>query len=96
MEVFYQRKWGKICRDKWDINNAKVVCRQLGFQSALVEFIEMDTTDHTISVAMSDVACTGQESVLAFCKRRDGNHQCVDNIGAQALCEPSKSKSANV
>ena len=96
VEVFYQGKWGKICRDKWDINDAKVVCRQLGFHSALAEFIEMKTTDDTISVAMSDVACTGQESVLASCKRRDGNHQCMNNIGAQALCELCKWKSANV
>ena len=39
---------------------------------------------------MSNVACTGQESVLASCKRFDGKHNCVDNIGAQAFCEPSK------
>ena len=94
VEVFYQGKWGKICRNKWDIYDAKVVCRQLGFQSALAEFIGMNTRDDTVSVAMSDVACTGQESVLASCKRRDGNHRCVDNKGAQALCEPSKWKSA--
>ena len=96
VEVFYQGKWGKICRNQWDINDVKVVCRQLGFQSALAEFIANDTKDENISVAMSNVACTGQESVLASCKRLDGNHRCVDNIGAQALCEPSKKKSANV
>ena len=96
VEVFYQGKWGKICRDKWDINDAKVVCRQLGFQSALAEFIGINTRDDTIIVAMSDVACTGQEYVLASCKRWDGKHRCQDNIGAQALCEPSKWKSANV
>ena len=91
VEVFYQGKWGKICRNEWDINDVKVVCRQLGFQSALAEFIEMDTKDETIPVAMSNVACTGQESVLASCKRLDGKHiKCVDNTGAQALCEPSK------
>ena len=90
VEVFYQGKWGKICRNEWDINDVKVVCRQLGFQSALAEFIGMNTRDDTIFVAMSDVACTGQESVLASCKRRDGKHQCWNNIGAQALCEPSK------
>ena len=90
VEVFYQGKWGKICRNQWDINDVKVVCRQLGFQSALAEFIAKDTKDENISVAMSNVACTGQESVLASCKRLDGNHRCVDNIGAQALCEPSK------
>ena len=58
----------------------------------MAEFIPMSTTDDTISVAMSNIACTGQESVLASCKRRDGNHRCLDNIGAQALCEPSKWK----
>ena len=97
VEVFYQGKWGKICRNEWDINDATVVCRQLGFQSALAEFIEMDTKNETIPVAMSNVACTGQESFLASCKRLDGKRvKCVDNIGAQALCELSKWKLANV
>ncbi|XP_067023944.1 scavenger receptor cysteine-rich type 1 protein M130-like [Acropora muricata] len=89
VEVFYQGKWGKICRNKWDINDVKVVCKQLGFQSAVAEFIGMDTKDENISVVMSNVACTGQESVLASCKRFDGKHYCVDNKGAQAFCEPN-------
>ena len=29
VEVFYRRRWGKICRIKWDINDAKVVCLAL-------------------------------------------------------------------
>ena len=97
VEVFYQGKWGKICRNKWDINDVKVVCRQLGFQSALAEFIGMDTKDEIISAVMSDVECAGQESVLASCKRLDGKHvKCAGNIGAQALCVPSKWKLNNV
>ena len=90
VEVFYQGKWGKICRNQWDINDVKVVCKQLGFQSAVAEFIGMDTKDQNIPVVMSNVACTGQESVLASCKRFDGKDYCVDNKGAQAFCEPSK------
>ena len=96
VEVFYQGKWGKICRNEWDINDVKVVCRQLGFQSALAEFLGMDTKDESISVVMSNVACTGKESVFASCKRRDGKHRCPSNMGAQAFCEPSKCKSAIV
>ena len=96
VEVFYQRKWNKICRTEWDINDVKVVCRQLGFKSAIAEFLRMDTKDETISFAMSHVACTGQESVLASCMRQDGENWCSNKIGAQALCEPSKWKSANV
>ena len=96
VEVFYEGRWGKICRNEWDIDDAKVVCKQLGFKSALAEFIKVDTKDENVSIAMSNVACTGQESVLASCKRLDREHKCVDNIGAQALCEPSKLKSGTV
>ena len=96
VEVFYEGRWGKICRNEWDIDDAKVVCKQLGFKSALAEFIKVDTKDENVSIAMSNVACTGQEYVLASCKRLDREHKCVDNIGAQALCEPSKLKSGTV
>ena len=96
VEVFYQGKWGKICRNRWDINDVIVVCRQLGFQSAVAESLRMDTKDENIFFAMSNVACTGQESVLASCGRMDGNIWCSNNLEAQALCEPSKWRSANV
>ena len=96
VEVFYEGRWGKICRNEWDIDDVKVVCKQLGFKSALAEFIGVDTKDENVSIAISNVACTGQESVLASCKRFDREHTCVDNIGAQALCEPSKLKSVIV
>ena len=95
VEVFYEGKWGKICQNEWDINDVKVVCKQLGFKSAIAEFIGMNTKDENVPFLMSNVDCTGQESVLESCKRLDGEHKCVDNIGAQALCEPSKLKSAN-
>ena len=91
VEVFYRRRWGKICRTKWDINDAEVVCKQIGFRGALAEFMTgMNTTDEDIPVVMSDIACTGQESVLAQCNRLDGEHKCPEDIGAQALCVPSK------
>ena len=96
VEVFYEGRWGKICRNEWGIDDVKVVCKQLGFKSALAEFIGVDTKDENVSIAMSNVACTGQESVLGSCKRLDREHKCADNIGAHALCEPSKLKSGTV
>ena len=89
VEVFYKGKWGKICRNEWDIDDVKVVCKQLGFKSALAEFIGMDTKDGNLSIVMSNVACTGTESRLELCAHTDGDHKCVENTGAQALCEPS-------
>ena len=92
MEVLYQGKWGKVCRNGWNFNDVKVICRQLGFSGALAEFIGADVKDSDIPFVMSHVACTGDESELASCERTDGklNVDCQDAKGAQALCEPSK------
>ena len=90
VEVLYKGKWGKICRDGWDMNDVKVVCRELGFRSALAEFIGIDIKDANVSVVMSKVNCDGTEPDLESCTSSGRDYNCVDDTGAQAMCEPSK------
>ncbi|KAJ7323794.1 Neurotrypsin, partial [Desmophyllum pertusum] len=91
VEVFYKGKWGKDLPNKWDFNDVKVICRQLGFKGALAEFIGSDVKDEGNPFVMSGVTCTGGEPELASCARIDGklNIDCQkDDKGAEALCEP--------
>ncbi len=90
MEVFYRGKWGRVCRNKWDIKDVQVICRQLGFKDALAEFTGSDVADSNLPFVMSGVSCTGDEPDLASCARTDGNVDCQGDTGAEALCEPCK------
>ncbi|CAH3133335.1 unnamed protein product, partial [Pocillopora meandrina] len=97
VEVFYKGKWGKICTNGWDFNDARVICRQLGFEEALAEFFGSNVEDGNTTSVMADVSCTGEEDELASCTRSDGKlnvpGQCQgDGKGSQALCQPKNRK----
>ena len=34
LEICLGGRWGLVCSDSWDANDAAVVCRQLGFPTA--------------------------------------------------------------
>lgn len=87
VEFFYDGQWGTVCDDAWDINDANVVCRQLGFQQALQAFSGATHGQGTGPIWIDDVACSGSESHLHDCSHRGwGNNDCTHSRDASVQC----------
>ena len=64
VEVYYNGEWGAVCDYGWDILDATVVCRQLGFESAvLVDFGQRPVA----FISLESVMCSISDTVLASC-----------------------------
>lgn len=87
VEIFYNDQWGTICDDTWDINDANVVCRQLGFQQALQAYSGATHSQGTGPIWIDDLACSGSESHIYDCSHRGwGNNDCIHSQDASVQC----------
>lgn len=62
VEVLYAGKWGTICDFRWDINGARVACRQLGNSNA-VRYLQGEPGSSG-PVWLDGVTCTEREQNL--------------------------------
>ncbi|CAH1244699.1 DMBT1 [Branchiostoma lanceolatum] len=90
VEVWHDGQWGSICDDQWDINDAKVVCRQLGYQDAIAALGHASYGEGTGPILMDSVGCTGLEPHLAACPHEGwAVHDCKHEEDAGVLCQDS-------
>ncbi|XP_030917349.1 scavenger receptor cysteine-rich type 1 protein M130-like, partial [Geospiza fortis] len=71
VEVKLQGHWGSVADDSWDMEDAEVVCQQLGCGSASAAYIARDrfgAGDGLVSLALVD--CRGDEAALWDCEIR--------------------------
>ncbi|XP_022087751.1 deleted in malignant brain tumors 1 protein-like [Acanthaster planci] len=85
VEVFLNGRWGTVCDDNWDIVDAEVACRQLGFTGAERAASRAEFGAGTGDIWLDDLACSGDESVLAACPHAH-SHNCVHNEDAGVVC----------
>ena len=74
-----------VCDDEWDLEDAAVVCRQLGFPG--VKRVTRDSEFGTVSssFAMDDVRCAGNETSLGDCRHKAGD-DCDGHEAAGVVC----------
>ena len=88
VEVHHNGEWGTVCDDDWDITDAGVVCRQLGYIGATSALRGATFGRGSGPIHYDDVACTGSEARLADCPHSGiGSHNCGHSEDAGVVCE---------
>ncbi|XP_048590445.1 deleted in malignant brain tumors 1 protein isoform X2 [Nematostella vectensis] len=89
VEVLHNGSWGGICDDSWDINDAHVICRQLGYLWALSAPCCSIFGLGPNPIVLDDVNCHGNENDISECDHRPwGQHDCNMWQFAGVICRP--------
>ncbi|XP_041475665.1 deleted in malignant brain tumors 1 protein-like [Lytechinus variegatus] len=77
VEVLHDGSWGTICHDLWDLRDARVVCRMLGFDGALEAPGSARFGQGSGRILLVDVGCDGTEDNLADCAHPGIGDYCI-------------------
>ncbi|NXQ49997.1 DMBT1 protein, partial [Catharus fuscescens] len=87
VEISYSGGRGTVCDDSWDLQDAQVVCRELGCGSAVAATSNAFFGEGSGSIYLDDVNCTGSEASLLQCANNGwGVHNCGHKEDAGVVC----------
>ena len=89
VEVYYQGSWGTVCDDYWQIADAIVVCKQLGFSSASSAKCCAFFGQGSGNIVLDNVQCSGSETSIFNCNHNGYlSHNCGHSEDAGVICVP--------
>ena len=91
MEIYYKDTWGTVCDDHWDKNDSRVVCRQLGYSSAVSVPHRVQFGEGSGKIWLDDVHCQGNENSIVNCRHRPwGEHDCGHHEDVSVICSSKR------
>ncbi|XP_067835396.1 deleted in malignant brain tumors 1 protein-like [Heptranchias perlo] len=90
VEIYYNGSWGRVRDNHWDLNDANVVCRQLGCGCAISAYNSSKYGEGDGPVRVNDVQCDGNESQLRNCSLFTLNQSLTDSEDVGVLCSEHK------
>lgn len=69
IEVLHKGEWGTVCEDGWNLTDSNVVCRQLGYPTALETYRHSFFGEGSGFIWSNELQCIGNESFLSECKQ---------------------------
>ncbi|XP_064220915.1 T-cell differentiation antigen CD6 isoform X4 [Aotus nancymaae] len=91
VEMLERGEWGSVCDDTWDLEDAHVVCRQLGCGWAIEALPGLHFTPGRGPIHRDQVNCSGTEVYLWDCLGLPGQHYCGHKEDAGVVCSEHQS-----
>ena len=89
VEVYFNNQWGTVCSNGWSNDDARVICRQLGYPEGNHQALRYSRGfgRTTGPIWLVDVFCTGTENNITECSHNGwGNNGCSHYHDAGVIC----------
>ena len=100
LEVYHMRRWGTVCDDRFGDDEARVACRQLGYEDGHVYNVSGDVHPYRsrrMRVWLDEVHCRGDEYVLHHCRHAGWeNTDCNHYEDIAIACSTFKFRFKNI